>query len=232
MSALWEYGFLTKLSEDNPSMTKEDKNPKGGLSAKGRKKLRRAGQDIKPGVKGKADTDTKKKRKGSFLARHYCGPNKPVKKDGEPTRHALQANAWGESVPSSQGAVDSLCAKGRRLLDKINKDKKGAFVSIGDMVKEAGFFDRAKSLVQNISKAKSTAADAKELGRAGAMIAENPSMSRRNMLKEVMGAIPAVQKGQAGLKNLEMVKRRLAEIDKLTQDNRVLQSLGNRFGGK
>lgn len=118
----------SKQGKEEPSLTKEDKNPKGGLSAKGRKKLRAAGQNIRPGVKGKADTTGKKKRKGSFLARHYCGPAKPLKKDGKKTRHALQATAWGESAPTSQGAARELCNKGRNHLEaaKNKKEKKAA----------------------------------------------------------------------------------------------------------
>ena len=104
---------------------KRVKNPKGGLTAAGRKYFKRKeGSNLKPGVKGKADTPTKKRRKGSFLARHYGGPAKPLKdKKGRPTRHALQARAWGEAAPSSQSAAKALGAKGRRLLDAYQRSK-------------------------------------------------------------------------------------------------------------
>lgn len=113
-----------KIASSEPSMTAEDKNPAGGLSAKGRKKLRAAGQDVKPGVKGKVDTPEKAKRKGSFLRRHYGRDNPhPVKDDkGRPTRYALQAQAWGEAVPQNEGDVRALAAKGDRLLNKVKED--------------------------------------------------------------------------------------------------------------
>lgn len=122
-----EARLYAKWAKSEPSLTAKDKNPKGGLSASGRKKLQRAGQNILPGVKGKADTPTKKRRKGSFLARHYCGPDKPLKEDdGDKTRHSLQATAWGESAPTSQGAVRKLCEKGRNHLEayRNNKEKR------------------------------------------------------------------------------------------------------------
>lgn len=118
------YGtLLMKLAGSEPSLTKEDKNPRGGLSAKGRAKLRRAGQNVKPGVKGKADTSEKMSRKGRFLTRHYGRRDPhPVKKpNGEPTRYALQANAWGEPVPKNMSDVSRLAAKGRSLLAKMKK---------------------------------------------------------------------------------------------------------------
>jgi hypothetical protein len=120
-----------------PHMTSKDKNPKGGLSAAGRKKLRAAGQNIKPGVKGEADTPEKMRRKGSFLTRHY-GRNDPhplKKPNGEPTRYALQANAWGETPPSTNQDVLRLAAKGRSLLSKYD-NKKESSVTIKAFVDE------------------------------------------------------------------------------------------------
>lgn len=101
------------------------KDPKGGLTAAGRAHYARTeGAELKPGVKGPADTPEKMRRKGSFLRRHYAGPSKPLTKpDGEPTRHALQARAWGEPVPTSQDAVKRLAAKGQSLLDRYAATK-------------------------------------------------------------------------------------------------------------
>ena len=99
------------------SMPKEGKDPKGGLTAAGRKFYNdQTGGHLKPGVKGAADTVEKKKRKGSFLTRHFTTPRGPVVKDGEPTRQALQAAAWGEPVPKTEADEKKLAAKGRKLL--------------------------------------------------------------------------------------------------------------------
>ena len=96
-------------------------NPKGGLTAAGRAKFKREeGADLKPGVKGPADTPEKMRRKGSFLARFYGRDELPplTKPNGEPTRYALAAHAWGEPVPTTTAAVRKLAAKGRRLLER------------------------------------------------------------------------------------------------------------------
>ncbi len=99
------------------SLTKEGKDPKGGLTAAGRKAYNDAtGGHLKPGVKGAADTPEKKQRKGSFLTRHFTTPPGPVVKDGKPTRQALQAAAWGEPVPKTEADEKKLAAKGRKLL--------------------------------------------------------------------------------------------------------------------
>jgi hypothetical protein len=100
------------------SLPKEGKDPKGGLTAEGRKFYNeQTGGHLKPGVKGAADTPEKKKRKGSFLTRHFTTPQGPVVKDGKPTRQALQAAAWGESVPKTVADEKKLAAKGRKLLE-------------------------------------------------------------------------------------------------------------------
>ena len=113
---------------------KKVKDPKGGLTAAGRKYFKRKeGANLKPGVKGKADTPEKKKRKGSFLTRFYTNPRGPMKdKKGRPTRLALAARAWGESAPSTRQQAQKLAAKGRRMLESTKVKK---FVS---MMKEYG----------------------------------------------------------------------------------------------
>jgi len=107
-------------------MTKKDKDPKGGLTASGRSKYNKeTGSNLKPGVKGKADTPDKMRRKGSFLTRFFTNPSGPMKDDnGEPTRLALSAAAWGEPVPNNMEDAANLAAKGRKLLEKYKKIKK------------------------------------------------------------------------------------------------------------
>lgn len=104
-------------SKRSVSLPKEGKDPKGGLTAEGRRIYNEAtGGHLRPGVKGVADTPEKKMRKGSFLTRHFTTPPGPVVKDGKPTRQALQAAAWGEPVPKSEADEKKLAVKGRQLL--------------------------------------------------------------------------------------------------------------------
>ena len=105
------------------AMPKEGKDPKGGLTAAGRKFYNeQTGGHLRPGVKGPADTPEKKKRKGSFLTRHFTTPQGPVVKNGEPTRQALQAAAWGEPVPKTEADEKKLAAKGRKLLAEAKQE--------------------------------------------------------------------------------------------------------------
>ena len=102
------------------------KDPKGGLTAAGRAKYKReTGSNLKAGVKGASDTPQKMRRKGSFLTRFFTNPSGPmVKPNGEPSRLALSANAWGEPVPKNRSDAARLAAKGRRLLDRYENIKK------------------------------------------------------------------------------------------------------------
>ena len=102
------------------------KDPQGGLTEAGRHYFKRKeGSDLKPGVKGAADTPEKMRRKGSFLTRFYTNPSGPLQKpNGEPTRLALAANAWGESVPKTAASAARLAAKGRALLKRYEARKK------------------------------------------------------------------------------------------------------------
>lgn len=72
-------------------MRKEHKNPKGGLSAAGRKYFKnKEGSNLKPPVKSGVNP-----RRVSFAAR-FAGMNGPLKKpNGEPTRLLLALRAWG-----------------------------------------------------------------------------------------------------------------------------------------
>lgn len=102
------------------------KDPKGGLTAAGRRHFKQTeGANLKPGVKGPANTPEKMRRKGSFLTRFFTNPSGPMKDEkGRPTRLALSAAAWGEPVPQNAQDAAALAAKGRRLLERYAKVKK------------------------------------------------------------------------------------------------------------
>jgi len=104
---------------------KKIRDPEGGLTAYGREYFKRKeGADLKPGIKGAADTPEKMRRKGSFLTRFYTNPSGPLKKEnGEPTRLALAAKAWGEPVPTTSAATARLAAKGRSMLERYKMQK-------------------------------------------------------------------------------------------------------------
>ncbi len=105
------------------------KDPKGGLTAAGRRAYRlKQGSRLKPGVK-KAERDMSlddMRRKGSWAARFYGrdGDLPPLlDKNGKPTRFALTAAAWGEPVPKTVAAARRIALKGRRLLAKYKRLK-------------------------------------------------------------------------------------------------------------
>lgn len=114
-----------KKSAGAKSMPKAGKDPKGGLTAAGRKFFAESeGLHLRPGVKGPADTPEKMVRKGSFLRRHYAHPRGPVvDENGQPTRQALQAAAWGEPVPHNEADEKKLAEKGAKLLEQYHKTK-------------------------------------------------------------------------------------------------------------
>lgn len=101
------------------------KDPKGGLTEAGRQHYKRTeGANLKPGVKGPADTPTKLRRKGSFLVRMFSDPKGgAVKPNGKPTRRALSAAAWGEPVPKTRSAMMRLAMKGRAMLERYKNTK-------------------------------------------------------------------------------------------------------------
>tara|TARA_B100001093_G_scaffold480971_1_gene511315 strand:- start:114 stop:398 length:285 start_codon:yes stop_codon:yes gene_type:complete len=88
------------------------KNPKGGLSAKGRAHFKKTeGLNLKAPVKSGDNP-----RRASFLQR--MGNNKgPEYKDGKPTRLLLSLRAWGASSKSDAKS------KGKAI-SKRNKSKK------------------------------------------------------------------------------------------------------------
>ena len=102
------------------------RDPKGGLTAAGRAHFNRtSGSNLKAGVKGAANTPEKMRRKGSFLTRFFTNPSGPmVKPNGKPSRLALSANAWGETVPKNRSDAAKLAAKGRRLLQRYKNTKR------------------------------------------------------------------------------------------------------------
>jgi hypothetical protein len=103
------------------------KNPEGGLTEAGRRHFERSGEsgDLKPGVKKPADEMSVQdmKRKGSWARRFYGqNPLPPLKKpNGEPTRLALTAKAWGEPVPQNEQQARAIAAKGARLLETAKR---------------------------------------------------------------------------------------------------------------
>ena len=102
------------------SMTKKDKNPKGGLSQAGRNKYNNAtGSNLKAPVGRTPKTPEEKRRQGSFLVRmgSSAGPLKDEK--GRPTRLKLSLEAWNH-----HGDKASAVAKGRRLLEQYKNSKK------------------------------------------------------------------------------------------------------------
>lgn len=128
VDALREFSQPKVGSEGGAWQRSEGKNPEGGLNAKGRASLRAQGHDIKPGVKGPANTPEKMKRKGSFLSRMF-GPGAPgsmKKPNGEPSRRALSAKAWGEPVPQDDAGRARLYAKGQALLKRYENKKEAS----------------------------------------------------------------------------------------------------------
>ena len=105
------------------------KDPQGGLTAAGRKAFAKSeGAHLKPGVK-KAERDMSPedmRRKGSWASRFYGRKGKlpPLTdQNGDPTRFALTARAWGEPVPKTAAAARKIAAKGKRLLEKYERGK-------------------------------------------------------------------------------------------------------------
>ena len=117
------------------------KDPKGGLTAAGRAHFKKTeGANLKPGVKGPADTTEKQARKGSFLRRHFANKNAGPLEDekGKPTRHALSAAAWGETVPKTQADVKKLAGKGTELLNQAREAKEKTKAARPPTTKETG----------------------------------------------------------------------------------------------
>jgi Domain of unknown function (DUF6321) len=105
------------------------KDPRGGLTAAGRKEFaRKDGSHLKPGVKKSAAKMSVEEmgRKGSWAVRFYgrSGVLPPLQdKKGRPTRFALTAAAWGEPVPKTLAAARKIAAKGHTLLARAKRAK-------------------------------------------------------------------------------------------------------------
>lgn len=107
---------------------KSTQDPKGGLTAAGRAEFaRKDGAQLKPGVtKPVADmTPAEMRRKGSWAVRFYGRETLPPlkKANGEPTRFALSAHAWGEPVPRTEAQARKIAEKGHRLLKRYEAAK-------------------------------------------------------------------------------------------------------------
>lgn len=75
-------------------------------------------------MKGTPKTPEEMKRKGSFLRRHFANPAGPMTDDnGEPTRLALSAHAWGEKVPKTDADAKKLASQGTKLLERAKAAK-------------------------------------------------------------------------------------------------------------
>lgn len=118
-----------KKRKTRATKTRATKDPRGGLTAAGRKKFAREdGSHLKPGVMKKQSdmTPSEMRRKGSWAVRFYGRKTMPPLVDarGRPTRHALSAHAWGEPVPRTVSAARKIAAKGRRLLARYKARKR------------------------------------------------------------------------------------------------------------
>ena len=116
------------MAKRRKAASRRTKDPRGGLTAAGRKAFKKKeGANLKPGVRKKeADmTPAEMRRKGSWAVRFYGRRKLPALKtrSGEPTRFALSAHAWGETVPATVAAARKIAAKGRRLLKKYERAK-------------------------------------------------------------------------------------------------------------
>ena len=121
----------TKKSVRRRPNTAPEKDPRGGLTAAGRKAFaEKERAHLKPGVTKKASEMTPQdmRRKGSWAVRFYGRAKLPplVDAKGRPTRHALSAHAWGEPVPKTEAAARRIAAKGERLLARYHRAKKKA----------------------------------------------------------------------------------------------------------
>jgi hypothetical protein len=119
---------VTKKSSRKRSAKAREKDPKGGLTAAGRKAFaHRDGSHLKPGVTKRSSemSPQEMRRKGSWAVRFYGRKKLPplVDADGRSTRLALSAHAWGEPIPRTVAAARRIAAKGHRLLARYQKTK-------------------------------------------------------------------------------------------------------------
>ena len=114
-------------SSRKKSARAREKDPKGGLTAAGRKAFAsKQGSHLQPVTKPESEmTPQDLRRKGSWATRFYGRAKLPplVDAEGHPTRHALSAHAWGEPVPKTAAAARRIAEKGHRLLARYQKLK-------------------------------------------------------------------------------------------------------------
>ena len=214
------------------------KDPKGGLTAAGRRHFKETeGANLKPGVRGAADTPEKMRRKGSFLTRFFTNPSGPMKDSkGRPTRLALSATAWGEPVPQNAQDAAELAAKGRRLLERYANTKEKSIEKEGE-VTTGNMGAGIKNPTQGYPKKKK-----KESSMTNEMKKESPEESIEDdnsineVLKEMMDSISAtdnnselVEKQENELQNDinydKVFNMNEQEIDKLSLLKRVVNWL-------
>ena len=183
-----------------PNMGMEEKaakkpvlrDPKGGLTAAGRAHFNKTeGSNLKPGVQGPADTPEKMRRKGSFLTRFFTNPRGPMKDEkGRPTRLALSAAAWGESVPQTAEAAKKLADKGQSLLGRYRRYKesskgKKSLESFDFFIKELGAPVAQQSGTVGSRQPKPAAGGSQKpktiSGRGGSSSSENYNPKARDM---------------------------------------------------
>ena len=184
----------------SPNMGMEEKaakkpvlrDPKGGLTAAGRAHFNKTeGSNLKPGVKGPADTPEKMRRKGSFLTRFFTNPRGPMKDErGRPTRLALSAAAWGEPVPQTVEAAKKLADKGQSLLGRYRRYKesskgKKSLESFDFFIKELGAPVAQQSGTVGSRQPKPAAGGSQKpktiSGRGGSSSSENYNPNARDM---------------------------------------------------
>jgi hypothetical protein len=88
-------------------MTDKYHDPKGGLSAEGRKKFKKSdGANLKPGVKSYDSASPADKKRWISWAKRFAGNPQPLTKDnGDPTPYALMFQAWGRPIPKNAADV-------------------------------------------------------------------------------------------------------------------------------
>jgi hypothetical protein len=102
------------------------KDPKGGLTAAGRRHYKRTeGANLKPGVKNYANASRADKMRWIRWALRFYGREvyPPLIDDnGDPTRFALTAAAWGEPVPRTVAAARAIATKARARLARLQNE--------------------------------------------------------------------------------------------------------------
>src|SRR6185369_16161274 len=122
-----EYEGMKRSRASKTSLRKRaakptSKDPRGGLTAAGRKEFfRKEGAHLKPGVKKpeRQMTVEEMRRKGSWAARFYgrSGSLPPLRdKHGKPSRFALTAAAWGEPVPENYCRSSQDRGEGKKIV--------------------------------------------------------------------------------------------------------------------